>query len=216
MVSAPRRPWGSSPDRVTTGLAQALSIVGHPALVMPSAVVWTAALKNAPPAVLVAAVAASGFVVVSVGAYSLIQVRAGRWQHVDASAPHERRQLNHVLALLLFGVAGGLWWSGQPGAVALGLALGGAVVVFASLLRHWLKLSLHAAFAEFAAALLWPSLVPVLLALALAAGVAWSRLVLRRHNCQEVLVGLLTGAAAGVGFHFIVAWSTNPGPAGAP
>lgn len=89
--------------------------------------------------------------------------------------------------------------------MALGLALSGAVVVFASLLRHWLKLSLHAAFAVFAAALLWPSLVPVLLALALVAGVAWSRLVLRRHSCQEVLVGLLTGAAAGVGFHFLVA-----------
>ena len=147
-----------------------------------------------------AAAWACGFVVVCVGLYSGAQVRAGRWQHVDASVPHERRQLNHLLALLLFGVAGALWWGGQPGPVALGVALGGAVVVLASLLRHWLKLSLHAAFAVFAAALLWPSGLAVLGVLALAGGVAWSRLVLRRHTLCEVVVGLLAGGVAGVMF----------------
>lgn len=186
-------------------LARALSIVGHPAVLMPSAVVWAASLKNAPPAVLHAAAAACGFVVVCVAVYSGVQVRAGRWQHVDASVPQERRQLNLVLALLLFGVALGLWWTGQPRPVVLGLALGGAVVVLASLLRHWLKLSLHAAFAVFAAALLWPSVGAVFSVLVLAAGVGWSRLVLGRHTRGEVVAGLLAGAAAGVGFHLIAA-----------
>lgn len=97
---------------------------------------------------------------------------------------------------------------------------GGAVMEFANLLRYRLKLSPDAAFAVFAAALLVPSLVVVLLALALAlalaAGVTRSRLLLRRHTGQEVLVGLLAGTAAGIGFHFSVAWSTNPGLAGAP
>jgi hypothetical protein len=193
------------PGRLTTGLARALSIVGHPAVLMPCAVVGAAAVTQARPAVLHAAVATCGFVVACVGIYSVIQVRAGRWQHVDASVPHERRQLNGFLALLLFSVAGGLWWAGQPGAVALGLSLGGAVVVVAIGLRHWLKLSLHAAFAVFAAALLWPSVVAVLGVLALAAGVSWSRLVLRRHTRSEVVAGLLAGAAAGVGFRVIAA-----------
>lgn len=205
MVPAPLRPSGSITDGFTIRSAQALSVVGHPALLMPGAVVWAALLKDAPPSVLQAAVAACGFVVVCVGIYSVIQVRAGRWQHVDASVPHERRQLNSFLALLLFGVAGGLWWAGQPGPVALGLALGGAVVVVASGLRHALKVSLHAAFAVFAATLLWPSAAPMLAVLALAAGVAWSRLALGRHTRWEVAVGLLLGAAAGVGFHLILA-----------
>lgn len=122
-------------------LALALSIVGHPALLMPGAVVWSARLNHAPPAVLQAAVAACGVVVLCVAVYSAVQVQAGRWQHVDASQPHERRQLNLVLALLLLGLAGALWWAGQPESVVLGLALGGAVVVLASGLRHWLKLS---------------------------------------------------------------------------
>jgi len=192
----------------TTVWAQALSVVGHPALLMPCAVVWSATLRNAPPAVLHAAAAACGFVVVCVGIYSVVQVRAGRWQHVDASVPHERRQLNGLLSLLLFGVAGGLWWSAQPWPVTLGLAMGGAVVVMASLLRRWLKLSLHAAFAVFAASLLWPSVMAVVGLLALAMAVAWSRLVLRRHTLGEVVVGLLAGGAAGVGFHLIANAST--------
>jgi hypothetical protein len=193
------------PGRLTTGLARALSIVGHPALLMPGAVVWAARLNQAPPALLQAAVVACGLVVVCVGIYSVVQVRAGRWQHVDASQPHERRQLNQLLALLLLGLAGALWWAGQPAPVVLGLALAGGLVVLASGLRHWLKLSLHAAFAVFAATLLWPGAVAVTGVLALAAGVAWSRVVLHRHTLREVVVGLLAGAAAGVGFQLIVA-----------
>lgn len=192
------------PGRLITGLARTLSIVGHPALLMPGAVVWAARLNQAPPALLQAAVVACGLVVVCVGIYSVVQVRAGRWQHVDASQPHERRQLNRLLALLLLGLAGALWWAGQPAPVVLGLALGGAVVVLASGLRHWLKLSLHAAFAVLAAALLWPSVPAVLALLALAAGVSWSRWVLRRHTRTEVLVGMLAGAAAGLGFQRLV------------
>jgi membrane-associated phospholipid phosphatase len=82
------------------------------------------------------------------------------------------------------------------------------VVVMASLLRRWLKLSLHAAFAVFAASLLWPSVMAVVGLLALAVAVAWSRLVLRRHTLGEVVVGLLAGGAAGVGFHLIANAST--------
>ena len=63
---------------------------------------------------------------------------------------------------------------------------------------RWLKVSLHAAFAVFAAALVWPGVASVSLMLALAAGVAWSRLVLQRHTLAEVVVGLLLGSASGL------------------
>jgi membrane-associated phospholipid phosphatase len=42
--------------------------------------------------------------------------------------------------------------------------------------------------------------IGIVLGLALAAGVAWSRLALRRHTLPEVLLGLLVGAALGVAF----------------
>ena len=181
----------------TTIAARALSVVGHPALLMPAAVAGSATANGAPPQVLRIGLAASVAIAACVIAYSLVQVRAGRWAHVDASVPHERSQLNFVLCLLLFGVAGGLWWSGQPPMLALGLGLGGAMVVCALLLRRWLKLSLHTAFAVFAAALLWPNTLAAAGVLLLAAAVSWSRLALCRHTGLEVVAGLLAGAVAG-------------------
>jgi membrane-associated phospholipid phosphatase len=74
------------------------------------------------------------------------------------------------------------------------------VVVFAQLLRRWLKVSLHAAFAMFSAALVWQSPAVFALSLGLAVAVGWSRCELHRHTPREVLVGLLAGAAAGLGF----------------
>ena len=184
--------------------ARALSVVGHPALLMPVAVVAAAASRGAPPHVLGAAAAATVFVAVSVGVFSLVQVRAGRWAHMDASIPRERRQLNLFLVLLLFGCAALLWWSGQPRPACMGLAVGGALVGCALVLRGRLKLSLHAAFAVLAASLLWPSLPAVLLVLCLAAGVSWARLVLQRHTLLEVVAGLLAGGAAGMVFNLLV------------
>lgn len=180
--------------------ARLLSIIGHPALLMPAAVVGASLARQAPAAVLHVAAAASVFVAVCVGLYSVVQVRAGRWRHVDASVPAERSQLNQFLALLLFGTAGVLWGIGQPRPVSLGLALGGALVVFGHLLRRRCKVSLHAGFAVFAAGLLWPG-VAAAAGLALAAGVGWSRLALRRHTRAEVVLGLLAGGVAAVAFH---------------
>ena len=186
---------------LSTRAARALSILGHPALLMPGAVVWVSIARNAPPSVLFTAASASVFVALCVGVYSAVQVRAGRWAHVDASVPRERGQLNLFLALLLFSTAGALWWSGQPRPVFLGLALGGGLVVVGHLLRRWLKVSLHVGFAVFAAVLLWPDAVAVAGLLALSAGVAWSRRVLGRHTRADLLAGSLAGVAVGVLFH---------------
>ena len=192
--------WGRS----RTLAARALSVIGHPALLMPLAVALGIVGADAPPPLLQIALTTAVLVAVIVGLYSLWQVRAGRWAHVDASQPRERSQLNLFLALLLFGAAGLLWALGQPPAVALGAGVMAVLVLAAHLLRRWLKLSLHAAFAVFAASLVWPSIVGVVLILALAAGVAWSRLVLRRHTLPEVLLGLLLGAAFGAGFRLAI------------
>jgi len=177
--------------------ARALSVIGHPALLMPAAVAGSAASNGAPPRVLHLGLAASVAIALCVIGYSLLQVRAGRWSHVDASLPRERSQLNLVLCVLLFSTAGLLWCSGQPRLLSLGLGLGGAMVAAAQLSRRWVKLSLHTAFAVFAAALWWPAPVAVALLLVLAAAVSWSRLALGRHTGGDVAAGLLAGALAG-------------------
>lgn len=183
--------------------ARTLSIVGHPVVLMPVAVAIGAVGSNAPAARLHASVGAAVLVAVIAGAFSLWQVRSGRWSHVDASHPRERRQLNAFLAGLLFGAAALLAWWGASRNGAAGAASAGALVAVAHLLRRWLKVSLHTAFAVFAAAVAWPSVAATLLILGLAAGVAWSRLALQRHTLAEVALGLLLGAATGLAFKLV-------------
>ncbi len=84
-------------------LARALSIAGHPGVLMPAAVALGAAADGTPPARAMAAVAAALLVALTVGAWAWWQVRTGRWVHADASLPRERRQLNLFAAALLFG-----------------------------------------------------------------------------------------------------------------
>lgn len=197
-MTAPHPPF-------VTQAARMLSVLGHPGLLMPAAVAVAASRADAPPQLLPVALATAVVVAVIVGIYSLWQVRAGRWVHIDASNPNERHQLNLFLAALLGGAALLLWALGQPMPVALGPLLAGLVVGLTHLLRRWHKVSLHAAFAVFSVALVWPqpALTPALALLTM--GVAWSRLVLRRHTLPEVLLGLLFGAAGAAAFRTFVA-----------
>jgi len=197
-MTAPHPPF-------VTQAARMLSVLGHPGLLMPAAVAVAASRADAPPQLLPVALATAVVVAVIVGIYSLWQVRAGRWVHIDASNPNERHQLNLFLAALLGGAAVLLWALGQPPPVALGSLLIGLAVGLTHLLRRWLKISLHAACALFSVALVWPHpwLTPAVALLAV--GVAWSRLKLRRHTPAEVLLGLGFGAAAGAALRVFIA-----------
>lgn len=135
-------------------------------------------------------------------AYSGWQVRRGRWSHVDASDRSERRSLNRFLLVALLGSTALALWLGPSTELTLGLALSAAMVAIAMLTSRWCKLSLHMAFAVFAAFLLlvnapwWVGLT----GLCFAAAVAWSRLALQRHVPRDLIAGALTGALAGIAF----------------
>jgi hypothetical protein len=187
----------------STTLARFVSIVGHPAVVMPMAVLWAATRQGADAQAARSALLAAAAVIVLVLVYSVIQVRAGRWAHVDASVPAERVRLNLLLAGALVAATVGLWHTGASQAVITGAGLSAAIVVVALAARRALKLSLHCAFGAYAAALLWPSVVALLLMAGLAAAVAWSRLHLRRHTRAEVAGGLAAGVVAGGLFHVL-------------
>lgn len=185
--------------------ARVLSIVGHPGLLMPVAVAIGTSAAELPAKHVQAAVAAAVGIAAIIGAFSLWQVRRGRWAHVDASLPHERRQLNPLVALLLFAAALALATWGDSPHGAVGAALAGALVVCAQGLRRRMKLSLHCAFAAYAAGIVGPGVAGLTLAL-LALGVAWSRLQLRRHTRREVVAGLVLGALAGLAFQLAAHW----------
>jgi len=132
--------------------------------------------------------------------FSWWQVRSGRWSHVDASVRKERNSLNVFLGALCLLSAVLLWLLTRRPYMSVALALSGALVVVALTIARWVKVSLHAAFAAFATALLWPNKVAVVVGVLVTAAVVWSRLVLGRHVAADVTAGLLLGAAAGGGY----------------
>jgi len=186
-------------------LARALSILGHPLLVLPAATLAVGAAAEGDRRQRVLAAVALALLAVVIQGWSWWQVRRGRWQHVDASERHERKGLNRFLLALLVGACAVFVWVSPQPELALGLACAAAMIAAGTLLAPWLKLSLHAAFAVFSAALLW-ALGPAALGLGLAfaAAVAWSRLVLGRHSRRELLAGAWVGAAVGLAFWWLL------------
>lgn len=196
------RPAAPRPAARAPIAARLLSIVGHPAVVMPLAVPLAAQRHDAPWPMLLVALGLALGVAAIVGLYSWWQVRCGRWSHVDASVPRERRHLNGFVVALLGLLAAGLWLASQPAALVVGLGAAAGIVLAALALQRWLKVSLHAGFGSFAAALAWPVDWAVAGLGTLALAVGWSRLRLGRHDGAEVIVGLGLGCLAGVAFHW--------------
>ena len=179
-------------------LARALSIAGHPAIILPAAVIVQAIAIDATAQSTWGVIAASLAIAGSIVLYSLIQVRKGNWTHVDASIKGERVQLNLILAIILFVSGFGSALLGQPPVFTLGFFVVATMVALTLLLNRRLKVSLHTSFAMFASFLFWPSVAFVLGVMLLALAVGWSRLVLGRHTLSEVLVGALIGSIAGI------------------
>lgn len=182
--------------RMSQALARIVSILGHPLLILPAAVLSSIAMREPDPAQVWAY--AAGFAVIGLGvmAWSWRQVRRRRWTHIDASRPDERRSLNRFLLIVLGCAVLLAWWRGAP-ALALGLGLSAGLIVAALALAPWCKLSLHVAFAVFAAGLLW-ALSPLALGAGalFASAVAWSRWRLARHTPRDLLAGAVVGALA--------------------
>ena len=181
--------------------ARAVSIFGHPMLVLPMAALALTLSRGETRTALWMAVGFAAFAAL-VMAYSGWQVRRGRWSHVDASNTGERQALNRFLlaALLVATALAALF--GHSRDLTLGLGLSAAMVGIALLTARWWKLSLHMAFVVFAASLLllgaswWVGLVAV----AFAVLVAWSRLALQRHVPRDLVAGMAAGALAGMVF----------------
>ena len=184
-------------------IARSLSILGHPLVVVPVALVTLVLHERTSSAALIVSTICgiAGFVL----AFSFWQVRRGQWQHIDASARAERRSLNLFLAIVLFlGAAVAFYQLPGPG-LSLGLLLSGLLIVAVMFVSLWVKLSLHASFAAFAVLLLWPlKLWCVALASLAALGICWSRVVLGRHTIVEVLGGSFLGGLFGACFWLVL------------
>lgn len=188
-------------DRMNHAVARAVSIFGHPMLVLPLAALALTAARGQYRMALWMGLGFAAFAALVMG-YSSWQVRRGRWAHVDASGKGERRSLNRFLLAALLVSTGLSAWLGHSRELTLGLALSAAMVAAAMLTARWCKLSLHMAFVVFASLLLlfnaswWAGLA----GMSFAAAVAWSRLALQRHVPRDLVAGACTGALAGIAF----------------
>ena len=188
---------------MTDLIARTVSILGHPLVVMPVAVLALMVLQGdgRHAGWALAGLASFGALIML---FSRHQVRRGRWQHVDASGKAERGSLNRFLLALLVVATLACLLGGASPPLTLGLGLSAAMLVVAMATARWCKLSLHLAFATFAALLLaslswWAGMA----ALLFAAAVAWSRLHLQRHVPRDLFAGACTGLLAGLAFlHF--------------
>ncbi len=178
-------------------IARAVSILGHPLLVLPAALLLPAAIRARAPQSLSSMAAGFAIFAALVLGWSWWQVRRGRWAHVDASGHDERRSLNRTLLAMLL-VAALLAWRGLPQPdLALALAFAAGIVAIAILAARVCKLSLHLAFAIYAAGLLWPlGGIAIAAGVVFAAAVAWSRLHLSRHLPRDLVAGGLAGLLA--------------------
>lgn len=185
---------------MSNSVARAVSIAGHPAVLMP-----TAAVIASPGGTGRAALAVALLCACTVLGYSFYKARRGDWAHIDASVPAERAQFNVRLGIGLLLMAAALWLIGLHVGFALVVGISSLIPAVGHLSRGVAKLSLHVAFAVFAAFLVWPNHVAAGALAVAAAGVAWSRLALSRHVAADIYLGALTGAAAGLAFQVAVA-----------
>lgn len=183
-------------------VARIVSILGHPLLVLPAAVLLPSVLLPSAPqarnaqSLSAMTVGFAAFAALVMG-WSWWQVRRGRWAHVDASGRDERNALNRgLLAMIIVGAL--LAWRALPQSdLFFVLSFAAAIVATAILSARVCKLSLHFAFAVYAAGLLWPlGKATVAAGFAFAVLVAWSRLQLSRHRPHDLLVGGLVGLLA--------------------
>jgi hypothetical protein len=181
-------------------LARWVSIVGHPFVLLPAAILAAGArrLSAAQTASILVVV---GLVLAAMAAYVRREVRRGQLDHIDVTVRQQRAptyRLAIVLTAVTFVV---LRATGPAGGGALGALV---VLVSSALLNRVLKVSLHTGFAIYAAALIWLA-GPIWFAVfvVMAGAVAWSRVALGRHTWAEILVGLLTGTAGGIVAHVV-------------
>lgn len=181
-------------------LARAASILGHPLVVMPAAALWAASVNGATDDAKRQLVLVLAVIIMAVMGYSIWAVRSGRWAHIDASQPSERRSLNVGVAAALLAFGAYAWRDPAARGLASGLLVSGLALTVALLLSPLLKLSLHTCFATFAAGLLWPAPLAIVAGALLVGMVGWSRLALGRHTPAEVLLGAVVGAACALVF----------------
>src|SRR5437763_14739660 len=121
-------------------LARALSIAGHPFILIPAVALI---VSGRGPALVLA------LTMLAVAGVIFFQVRRGKWSDADVST----RQQRPLFYVVLLGPTGGaallLWRMGASSSFVRGTLIAIALITIQMIANRWLKISLHASFAAF-------------------------------------------------------------------
>ncbi|GGJ05754.1 hypothetical protein GCM10011581_48540 [Saccharopolyspora subtropica] len=186
------RTWPDRAARALTEICAPWVIV----VVLPLLVAWQATHRIGPTLVWGLLVAATSSILPM--AVIVWGARKGRWEgHHVRNRSGRAVPFAALIALSSAGLAL-LWIGGAPRALlALDVAMIAALLVTAAITIRW-KVSMHAAVAAGAVAVLATTWGPLCWLLApLVAAIAWSRVRLRAHTPAQVAAGARIGALVG-------------------
>jgi membrane-associated phospholipid phosphatase len=171
-------------------LARALSIAGHPFILIPAAALI---VSGRGPALVLA------LTMLAVASVIFLQVRRGKWSDADVSTRQQRPLFYAVILAATAGAAFLLWRMGASSSFVRGTLIAIAMITIQMIANRWLKISLHASFAAFVTGIIATRGIAMAIAAAcLALAIAWSRVTLKRHTLLEVVIGLGLGACAAI------------------
>ena len=191
---------------MSTGVARAISALGHPLITIAVFVVLIAVREGDSVLPLRYAILIVAALVIPVAAWNLRQTQSGRYGNFDVSVRTQRASMYVVILVLMVPMTIAFFWAPVSRGVRIGMVSIATMFIAASAINFaGLKLSLHAAVSFFVAVVcMWIDVRVGVVLCGLAIAVAVSRLVLRRHTPLEVCLGAGLGTATALAFSLAV------------
>jgi membrane-associated phospholipid phosphatase len=180
-------------------IANIISIIGHPLLTVPVfVIILLFNYEDLHRAFLVSALIL-GCVFIPLITKMYNGLRNGIYTNFDISNKNERQNWYIIVLILLFILTSILFLTNQPQDIKYNALFFFLLMFFAKIGNYFIKTSLHVSLNIFLSFLIMQiNLMLGLLFLCFIFPIAWSRLILKRHNMKEIIYGGLNGLAIGI------------------
>ena len=186
-------------------LANALSLVFHPMLMVPFFALYNS-LMTLEGTIVYVTVGVTLLATLFLAFYILRLKRNGKISNLDASDQTERQHRVYLPIIAVLSVTLAVFYIlSQPAPVLWASFFFLLLFVVGYCLNFYIKASLHLAILSYFAFSFWHS-NPILcfILLACCPFLAWSRLYLLRHSRSEIIIGFGLGAVIGLGQVFVI------------
>lgn len=146
-----------------------------------------------------------GGIFIPVTIRTFMGVRRGKYTNIDVSDQVQRQRWFTTITVLLLVVTAVIWLTNQAYTLRLAVTLACGLLVCALYINKRVKSSMHMTFHAFISLLiLYFNVVAGIIFLLLMPVLGWSRLYLKRHFLNEVLIGAGMGSLFGGLFWLLI------------